>query len=65
MRPDAISGLPPGEYYAVALDDLPLDSGRDADLLEALAGDAVRVTLTDAAPVRVSLRRRAFPGSTR
>ncbi len=65
VRPDAISGLPPGEYYAVALDDLPLDSGRDADLLEALAGAAVRVTLTDAAPVRVSLRRRAFPGSTR
>ena len=64
-RPDALSGLPPGEYYVVAVDDLPSEGGRDADVLEALVGDAVRVTLTDTAPTRVSLRRRAFPVSVR
>ena len=65
VRPDVVSGLPPGQYYVVAVDDLPSEGARDTDLLEALAGDAVRVTLSDTAPARVSLRRRAFAGSTR
>ena len=64
-RPDVVSGLPPGEYYVVAVDDLPLEGARDAGVLEALARDAVRITLTDAAPLRVSLRRHAFSGSGR
>jgi hypothetical protein len=64
-RPDVISGLPPGEYYVVAVDDLPLEGARDAGVLEALVSDAARVTLTDAAPMRVNLRRHAFPGSAR
>ena len=64
-RPDVLSGLPPGEYYAAAMDDLPMEGGRDAEVLEALVGNAVRVTLTDATPVRLSLRRHAFPGSAR
>ena len=65
VRPDVVSGLPPGQYYVVAVDDLPSEGARDADVLEALAGDAVRVTLSDTAPARASLRRRAFAGSTR
>jgi carboxypeptidase family protein len=64
-RRDALLGLPPGEYYAVAVEDLPMEGARDADVLESLAGDAVRLTLTDAAPARVSLRRRAFSAPAR
>ena len=64
-RPDAVSGLPPGQYYVVAVDDLPSEGARDPDVLESLFGDAVRVTLSDTAPARASLRRRAFPGPTR
>jgi hypothetical protein len=65
VRPDAVSGLPPGQYYVVAVDDLPSEGARDSDVLEALVGDAVRVTLSDTAAARASLRRRSFPGSTR
>ena len=64
-RPEAVTGLPPGQYYVVALDDLPSEGARDSELLAAFAGDAVRVMLSDTAPARVSVRRRAFPGSTR
>jgi hypothetical protein len=64
-RRDALLGLPPGEYYAVAVEDLPMEGARDADVLESLAGDALRVTLTDATPARVSLRRRAFSAPAR
>jgi hypothetical protein len=65
VRPDTVSGLPPGQYYVVAVDDLPSDSARDSNVLETLVDDAMRVTISDTAPARASLRRRAFPGSIR
>ena len=53
-----------GQYYIVALDDLPSEGARDSELLAAFVGDAVRVAL-HIAPARLSLRRRAFRGSIR
>ena len=56
-RPDTISGLPPGEYFAVAVDDLDGELMRDPETLERLARGAKRVTLADDAKIDVSLRR--------
>jgi Carboxypeptidase regulatory-like domain len=58
---EVVAGLPPGEYYVVAVEDLPSEGNRDAALLESLVSSATRITLTDAAPVRVTLRRRPPP----
>ena len=60
-RPDVVAGLPPGEYYVAVVEDLPSEGSRDPSLLESLVADATRVTLTDAAPVRVAVRRRPMP----
>lgn len=57
VRRDSVSGLPPGEYYAVAIDDIDPEDVRDPALLDRLAPDAVRVTLGDGAGLEVSLRR--------
>ena len=56
MRRDSMIGLPPGEYYAVAVDDADPDVLRDPDLLERLSRAAVRVTVDDVAKTAVSLR---------
>lgn len=58
QRPESIAGLPAGEYYAIAVEDLESDDARDADTLERLAAEATRVTLTDRGPVSIDLRRR-------
>jgi hypothetical protein len=49
--------MPAGEYYIVALDDIDSESVRDPDLLEQLSRGASRVTLNEAMPTQVSLRR--------
>jgi len=59
-RPDSIVGLPPGDYYVVAVDDLPIEGFREPSVLESLIADAVTVTVTDTSPAQVSLKRRAF-----
>jgi hypothetical protein len=60
-RPDQIIGMPPGEYYAVAVDDLPAETPRDATLSEGLVGDAVRVTLRESpSPAKITRRRHAM-----
>ena len=56
-RPDTIAGLPPGEYFAVAVDDLDSELMRDGDVLERLSRGARRVTLSEDAKIDVSLRR--------
>jgi hypothetical protein len=56
-RPDIISGMPPGNYYVIAVDDLAPDSLRDVDLLEQLSRIATRITLRDDAPAQINLRR--------
>jgi hypothetical protein len=56
---DVISGLPPGQYYVAAVEDLPREGATDAAVLELLASGATRVTLAETLPVRISLRRGA------
>jgi uncharacterized protein (DUF2141 family) len=56
-NPGTITGLPAGDYYVVALDDIDGESVRDPDLLEQLSRGASRVTLNEAMPAQVSLRR--------
>jgi Carboxypeptidase regulatory-like domain len=56
-RPDTIMGMPPGDYYVVALDDIDGESARDPDTLEQLSRGASRVTLTEGMPIQASVRR--------
>jgi hypothetical protein len=56
-RREAITGLPPGEYFVVAVDDIDTEEWRDPVVLERLSSSAVRVALTNDAPVEVPLQR--------
>jgi hypothetical protein len=56
-RPDSIVGLPPGDYFAVALDDMEADTISDPDTLERLSRAATRIALVEGAKVDVTLRR--------
>jgi hypothetical protein len=57
-RRDTIIGLPPGDYYVVALADIAAEDSRDPGILERLAAGATRVSLTmDHGPQDVRLRR--------
>ena len=64
---ESVSGLPPGEYYVVALDDLESEAVHDPALLDSLSRVATRITLTDKAAAEVSLRlvKPASPGAGR
>ena len=62
-RRELVSGLPAGEYFAVAVDDLGVDSVRDPEILEQLSRVATRVTLTYGSPQEVNLRRIALARS--
>lgn len=53
---ESVRGLPPGEYYVVALDDLESDAVTDPAVLDRLARAATRITLSDTTPAEVSLR---------
>jgi hypothetical protein len=55
-RREVLAGMP-GDYFAIALDDLDLESLRDPDVLGQLARGATRVTLADNGPAEVNLRR--------
>lgn len=56
-RPDTIAGLPPADYFAIAVDDMEANMLRDPDALERLSRGATRVTLTEGAKIDVTLRR--------
>ena len=57
VGPDSVIGLPQGEYYVVALDDLESEAVDDPAQLESLSRLAKRITLTNKAPVEASLPR--------
>jgi hypothetical protein len=59
-RPDVLSGLRPGEYYVVAVDDMALEDSRDLSVLDRLRAGAVRVTVTEGVNTEVALRRLRF-----
>ena len=54
---ERIAGLPPGEYYVIAIDDIEVEDSQDPAILERLTSSAIRVVLTDDAPIEVPLRR--------
>ncbi len=54
---ERITGLPAGEYYVIAIDDIEAEDTLDPAVLERLTSSAIRVTLTDEAPMEVPLRR--------
>ncbi len=56
-RRDVVAGMPAGDYYAIALDDLDLESVRDPEALAQLSRGATRVTLLDNGPAEVNVRR--------
>jgi len=49
--------LPPGDYFVIAIDDIEVEDSQDPAILERLTSSAIRVTLTDEAPIEVPLRR--------
>jgi hypothetical protein len=55
----AVLGLAPGDYFAIALDDIDGESAHDPAVLERLASSAVRVSLVDGSS-QVTLRRLRF-----
>jgi len=57
MRREAVIGLPAGDYYVVAVDDIEAEASRDPRILEQLAASATRVTISEDAPNEVALRR--------
>jgi hypothetical protein len=57
QRREAIEGLRPGEYLAIAVDNIEYEDTRDPAVLEKLAAGATRVTLGDGASIEVPLRR--------
>ena len=61
---DSVIGLPQGEYYVVALDDLESEAVNDPAQLESLSRLATRIRLTDRASQQASLRRVTAPGRT-
>ena len=63
-RPDqagtfTVATLPPGDYYVIALDYVDQNDAADPALLERLANDAVRVSLTDGETKTLDLKRQA------
>ena len=60
LQQQRIAGLPPGEYYIIAIDDIEFDDSQDPSVLEKLATNALRVTVNDDAPIEVPLRRFSF-----
>jgi hypothetical protein len=55
-----MTGLRPGEYYVVAVDDLEQEDSRDPVVLDRLRSSAVRVTVPEGATADVPLRRISF-----
>jgi hypothetical protein len=57
IRRESMQGVRPGEYYAVAVDDMEPDDIRDPMLLERLASSGLRVTVSEGAGQEIPLRR--------
>ena len=55
-----MSGLRPGDYYVVAVDDLEPEDYRDPMVLDRLRSSGVRVTIGEGSNAEVALRRVSF-----
>jgi hypothetical protein len=61
MHRELVTGMPAGDYYAIAVDDLDAEGFRDPEVLEQLSRGATRVTLADNVPAELTLRRTTSP----
>jgi hypothetical protein len=61
MHRELVAGMPAGDYYAIAVDDLDAEGFRDPEVLEQLSRGATRVTLADSVPAELTLRRTTPP----
>jgi hypothetical protein len=59
-RREEMQGVPPGQYYVVAVDDLEPEDFRDPAVLERLRGSGAKVTISEGGSVDVPLRRVSF-----
>jgi hypothetical protein len=57
MRPDSVAGLRPGEYYAIALDDIEFEAARDPEVLERLLSHATRFAVSLDTNIEIPLQR--------
>jgi hypothetical protein len=55
-----MAGLPPGEYYLIAVDDIDYEDAVDPVVLEKLALSASRIVVSDVAPVEANVQRQAL-----
>jgi hypothetical protein len=56
-RREILAGLPAGEYFAIAVDDVEIDGYRDPPFLEQLSRRATRVTIVEGSRAELTLRR--------
>jgi hypothetical protein len=54
---ERLTGLSPGEYFAIAVDDIDAEAWQDPGVLEKLTSSAVRVVVSDDGPLELPLRR--------
>ena len=59
-RREEMSGLRPGDYYVVAVDDMEQDDWRDPVVLDRLRSSGLRVTVAEGVSTDVPLRRVSF-----
>jgi hypothetical protein len=57
VQEERLVALTPGEYFVIAVDDIDSEDWQDPTVLERLSTNAIRVVLTEDAPVEVPLRR--------
>jgi Carboxypeptidase regulatory-like domain len=62
---EKVTGLRPGEYYAIAVDDMENELSRDPFVLERLAATATRITVGDGATIDLPLKRIRFADAMR
>jgi hypothetical protein len=60
VRRELMSGLRPGDYYVVAVDDLEPEDYRDPMVLDRLRSSGMRVTIEEGSSAEVALRRVSF-----
>ena len=60
VRRELMSGLPPGDYYVVAVDDLEPEDYRDPMVLDRLRSSGMRVTIGEGSTAEVAIRRVSF-----
>jgi hypothetical protein len=57
LRREVVAGMPAGEYFVIAVNDLEIDGFREPPFLEQLSRRGMSVTIADGARAEVTLPR--------